>query len=165
MQPTIDERDEETADVPKPVLNLLRRVDDHHVDGHNTLRDDLEELQRVIEKVQRTLAAQGTELTKVSNRPVEVSALRFTPSMVGALILICASIIGGQQLATSGLADQQAATAAAVEIMNVKHDAAVKLQDERMTTFQRELTRLGGQSTMIDTKINNLRESMFTRGK
>jgi hypothetical protein len=99
-------------------------------------------------------------------RKVEAANVRFTPAMVVGLVIFTASLVGGQKWATSGLAEQQSATAAAVTVLNVKMDALKqhtddvgKLQDERAANWSREITRISGQATMIDTKLSNLRET------
>ncbi len=104
--------------------------------------------------------AQFEELFK---RPVEATAIRFDAKLVMAICAICVSIVGGQRWAASDLKEQIAAGSTETKLINAKIDAMkqhnddeMKLQESTNATVQRELTRIGGQVTMIDTKLNNL---------
>ena len=151
------------ADVPKPVLHVVKDLDGKHVDGHNRLRVESQTLEQRMTDLERQCTTLEEALRNAAKRTTDINQLRFTPAMFAATLLICASIIGGQYASTSGIRDQIQHQATDIKLIDAKMDAvkqhyedAAKFQDLTNATMQREMTRLGGQVTMIDTKLNNL---------
>jgi hypothetical protein len=154
----------------EPSVRLLRQwIVQNKSDAASGHRRHTEAIRILVErlvKVEGTVALHGESLTRheeVLKRPVEATSIRFDAKVVLALLALCASIVGGQKWSASDLKEQIAAQANETKIVNVKMDAikqhnddATKLQDATNATMQRELTRIGGQATMIDTKLSNL---------
>lgn len=152
---------------------LQQMIEQHRDDaeaGHQRLRRDLRTLEERTRNTERAYAEQATAIAQLiewRKAPTEATNIRFSPAMVLSLIALCVSIVGGQKWSTQGMAEQLAAQAADIRVLNVKMDAAkqhnedvTKLQDDRAAAVTREMTRIGAQATMIDTKLTNL---MITR--
>jgi hypothetical protein len=153
-------------EVPKPVLHIVRDLDGKHVDGHNRLRVDAEERERRLQEIERHLAEHDEQWRNAAKRTTDIQQLRFTPGMFAATLAICASVIGGSYASTAGIRTDMTAQATEVKVLSEKLDAikqhnedAAKFQDLTTATMQREMTRIGGQATMIDTKLSNLMSS------
>lgn len=162
MKPSFEGLDD-VPHVPAPVFHVIRNADEKFVSGHNRLRQDIDKVDEKMKLIQKLLDAHEATLSRMDKRTTDVGQLRFTPQMVASIVAVCASIIVGSYASTWGLRDNQATLAARMEVLNVKMDAAkqheddaLRAQDERAASVQRDMTQLRGQATMIDTKINNL---------
>lgn len=118
---------------------------------------------RVLEKKVTTIGEALIRIEEQLKSPVEATAIRFDLKLVLALCALCASIVGGQKWSTGGLQEQMTRQSARIDVIDVKMDAVKQhevdvkqLQDERASRVQDELSRIGGQAAMIDTKLSNL---------
>jgi hypothetical protein len=155
------------------VYEVIEQIDQKHASGHKRHADliaaygaRLQTVEEQVDRLERLCSDSKVRMDALEERKIEVSNLRFTPAMYIAGLVMCATIVGGQKWATSGFAEKQAEQTAAIALINVKMDAIkqhsddnTKLQDERAATWTREITRISGQATMIDTKLSNLRET------
>lgn len=147
------------------IHELIEVLDKKYTDGHarhsklfEGVADRMDAIEQRVEVLERDLSLAKQTMETLERRKVEINNVRFTPTMVLALLGLCASIVGGQKLATWGLAEQQKDTNNAIALINVQLEAQKQLQDERSANVQRQVTQISGQVTMIDTKLSNLRE-------
>lgn len=131
--------------------------------------DDLDALRQRLDDLESTQRDHATQLRTISKRTTDFSAIRFTPQMVGAIILFYASLVGGFYAANAGTRDEQAATRS--EVITIKamiaaqvelHKADSKLQDERAQTMADAIKDIKARGEMTDLKVNNLRETVLT---
>jgi hypothetical protein len=157
------------ADIPKPVLHIVRDLDGKHVDGHNRLRMEVQERERRLSDVEAQCATFAEQFLAVAKRTTDIQSLRFTPGMFAATIALCASFIGGAYASTSGLRDAQSATR--TDITEIKTMIAAqaelskansKLQDERASMMSDAIKEIKARGEMTDLKVNNLRETVLT---
>lgn len=168
MKPSFDDY-EALPDVPSPVFHVIRSQDGKFVDGHNRLRLDLDHVAESLARAQREVEDHKTQLASAMKRTTDISSLRFTPQMVAAIVILCASIVAGQYASTAGLRSDQALTkdeltairtmiSAQVELRKVES----KLEDERSTNMAEAIKEIKARGEMTDLKVNNLRETFLT---
>ncbi len=172
--PYVEPQDEPTPRLIRQMVVQNKSVaDSGHRRHSEAIRQMVERLIAVETRI-NTHAEKHAHVEELLNRPVEASTILWDTKTILAAAALCLSIIGGSKWSTAGFQDKleaqtvaAAAQAAETRIINVKMDAlkqheedATKLQEATNATVQRELTRIGGQNTMIDTKLSNL---MITR--
>ncbi len=167
MRSTFDHLEE--ADVPRPVLSLIKSTDGKFVDGHNRLRVQSDELDTRLAVVEKQIAGHEDQFRHLAKRTTDVSSIRFSPSTVVALVLIIASIIGGFYGATSGIRDSQEKTNTDIGTIKTTLTAQdelrkseAKLQDERAQTMSEAIKKIEQRYEMFDLKLNSLRETVLT---
>ncbi len=167
MRTSYDAIDE--ADVSKPVLHLVRDLDNKHVEGHNRLRVDYDQYDARLLAVERSCASHETTLTNLPKRTTDISSLRFTPQTVVAAVLICGSIIGGSYASTwsstSTLRNDVAEIKAAVKAQDDLKKLETKIQDERDTRIIKDIGEIRAQQKLQDLQFSNLRETVLTQRK
>ena len=158
--------------VPRPVLHLVTDLDGKHVDGHNRLRMETEAVEKRLEALERQNAEHAESLKNAAKRTTDIQQLRFTPAMFAATVLLCASIIGGSYASTWSLRDNQASMAKDISLIMASQasqeelrKAAIKLEDQRYSQFADAIKEIKQRGEMTDLKVNNLRETVLTRGK
>lgn len=158
----------EPQEEPKPRM-LRQMIVQNRQDtesGHRRHAQLLKEIDIYVQENKKAIEAHGERLGRMDEilkRPVEATAIRYDFKTVVVLIGICASIVGGQKWSASGLGEKLVEQSKDIALVNAKMDAikqhaedAGKLQDKQNEMVTREMSRLGGQATMIDTKINNM---------
>lgn len=153
------------------VYDYIESLDKKYTDGHarhNKLFDEyhdrIERAEQRIEKLERAADSQAQMLGTLERRKVEITNVRFNPATVIGILSVCVAIVvGGQKWATSGIQDQIALINVQLEARKQHEEDLAKLQDERASNVQRQVTQIGGQVTMIDTKLSNLRETIAGR--
>jgi hypothetical protein len=157
-------------DVPKPVIHLVADLDSKHVDGHNRLRMEAEAKEKRLVDLERLGGELSEQLKSAAKRTTDVSALRFTPAMVFAIVAICASIVASSYASTWGLRDDLSVQAK--DLISIKTSIAAqdelrrnesKLQDERYSSMVDAIKEIKSRGEMTDLKVNNLRETVLTR--
>lgn len=163
-----------TQEYEDSIHGHIASIDDKHDKAHARNSEAIKGIGERILDIEAQLNALREEqatnrilVQGLERRKVEINSVRFTPAMVLSIIALVASIVGGQKLATWGIADKQQETTNTIELIKMQLEArkqheedVIKLQDERAANVQRQITAIGGQVTMIDTKLNNLRESI-----
>jgi len=155
----------EDSDVPRPLLHLVKDLDGKHVDGHNRLRSEVEERERRLIEVERQCTAHNEQLQNIGRRTTDVSALRFTPSMVGAFVLVCASIVGGFYGSTWGIRDDVRDIKTTIIDQAELRKAETKLQDERANAIHEQLTASDKRFELLRLEVQQLREQVLFRMK
>lgn len=118
-------------------------------DGHARLRGDYRSLEARMLALERGRAADELHFARIDDklgRPMEVSALRFTPQMVTAIIAIVLGIAGGWGT-TILVAQQQAAANQALK--------------ESMVTLTKAVETVQRQTQLQDLKIQDLKEALI----
>lgn len=170
MTPTTQEYEDSIHGHIDAIDQKHDKAHERHSELIRGLGDRLLQLEQHLTTVREEQATNRTVVQGLERRKIEINNVRFTPAMVISIIALVASIIGGQKLATWGIADKQQETTNTIELIKLQLESrkqheedVIKLQDERAANVQRQITAIGGQVTMIDTKLNNLRESIAGR--
>lgn len=140
-----------------PTLGLLQQqIDQHRTDaeeGHGRLRSDFRSLEKRVIALEANRVGDSAQLQVLSsrvNQPVEVSSLRFTPTMVIGTIAICASIIGSATWLRSD-----------VQNLSDQLTTQTKLQDERMQALKTSVDAVQRMEQLHSYDIQGLKETIL----
>jgi hypothetical protein len=164
----VEPKEEPTTRMLRQMVVQNKQVTDSGHRRHTDAIKLLVERVMIAEAKVGPLSERLTIVEEALKRPVEATAVRFTPALVLSLLALCASIVGGQRWSTSGIEEKMSVQASRIEVIDTKMDGVkqhevdtVKLQDERGRNMQMELLRIGNQVSAVDAKVNNL----ITKGK
>jgi len=149
-------------DIPKSVLHLVRDIDAKHVEGHNRLRVETDAREKRISDIERTLAQHEEAWKNAAKRTTDIQSLRFTPAMVGAIVALCGSILGGTYASTAGMRDEITQIRTMIASQDELRKSETKLQDERAQAMADAIKEIKARGEMTDLKVNNLRETVLT---
>lgn len=150
---------------------LRQMVDQNHEsaeEGHLRLRSDYRSLEGRMQAVETAQVSNALHLGRLDAavaEPTEVSALRFTPQMVVAIVLVCASIIGGMYGATASLRVSQQEIASQLTLqsrMQEERMQALKLAIEALQRAQEASQRL---QQLQQYEIQAMKETLIKQGR
>jgi hypothetical protein len=133
-------------------------------EGHARLRRDYRSLETrlvAMEALRLTQDAHFDRLDQMLARPIEVSALRFTPAVVMAVISMCLTVAGGMWASTYGLRSDvrdiltKMAATADLERSNTK------LQDERALTLTKTIETIDKKQELQRLKLEAITETVL----
>jgi hypothetical protein len=160
MNPSITDDDMGDAQTPAKLFHLVRRVDGNHVAGHERLREDVTNLEAIVKLLRVDVAAHEDQFNNLPKRTTDVTQLRWSTSMVAALIVFCCATVVGNYATGSGTREQ-------VSIVNTKIDAQVelkraetRLEEERAARFADAMKRVEARTELLDMKFNAMNEKV-----
>lgn len=134
------------------LAGLFRLISDNHdasEQGHHRLRNDYRSLETRMQALERNRVADELHFTHIDAallRPTEVSALRFTPTMVVWLLAISVSIVGGIWIIRAD-----------VQGLSVQ----MRMQDERAAGFKSQLDSMQRLQQLQQYDIQSLKETVL----
>lgn len=177
---------EERSLVIQMIEQNREKAEEHDVHRRKE-HESLERRVTATELQQVNIAAHLDRLDDEVKRPVEVSALRLTPQMVAAIVIVCVTIVGGQKWSSDGIREEQAGIRSDVRDLGTRLDTAqqataqhvrdiasqleaaklaeaanARLQDEHTKALRDAIDLIVRQQKLTDLAVQHLNEAIIS---